>query len=161
MIGLRHTGKNFLLRFIIVIAGVIVPVVAKAQPITPEIRLDAIFASINAIHLGAGATVAAGNYVSAGIVAGAGVSTDGRRSGRLDVIARFQLDPFRESRWAPYAGGGLTTRFDQRENAHTYLMIMLGIDGPVARGAAMAIEGALGGGGRVGIILRRARAARR
>ncbi len=162
MIAPRRTAKKFLLSRIILIGGMLVPGATRAQSsITPEIRLDAILSRTSAVHLGAGATLAAGNYVSAGIVAGAGFSTDGRRSGRLDVLARFHLDPFRESRWAPYAGGGLTTRLDQGENAHTYLMLLLGIDGPVTRNMALSIEGALGGGGRVGIILRRARAARR
>ena len=133
---------------------------AGASPITVEVRLDALFARVDAIHAGVGATVPLGNYVRAGIVGATGLSGDGR-SARIDVLARFHLDPFRESRWAPYAGGGLTTRFDRGRNAHTYLMLLAGIDGPAANGLGTSVEAALGGGGRVGIILRRTRRERR
>jgi len=131
-----------------------------ASPITVEVRLDALFARVDAIHAGVGATVPLGNYVRAGIVGATGLSGDGH-SARIDVLARFHLDPFRESRWAPYAGGGLTTRFDRGRNAHTYLMLLAGIDGPAANGLGTSVEAALGGGGRVGIILRRTRRERR
>lgn len=130
------------------------------SPVTVELRLDALFARVDAIHAGVGATVPLGNYVRAGMVGAAGLSRDGP-SARIDVLARFHLDPFRESRWAPYAGGGLTTRFDRGQNAHTYLMLLAGIDGPAANGLGTSVEAALGGGGRVGIILRRTRTERR
>lgn len=132
----------------------------RASSLAPELRFDAIFARVDAVHLGLGATLPVGNYVCTGIVTAAGFSRDGL-SGRIDLVARFHLDPFRESRWAPYGGGGLTTRFDTGENAHTYLMLLAGIDGPVTRGFGVSVEAALGGGGRLGIILRRARAERR
>lgn len=133
---------------------------SRGSPVAPEVRVDGIFARVDAIHIGVGATIPLGNYVRAGFVAGSGLSVDGRSS-RIDFIARFHLDPFRESRWAPYAGGGLTTRFDQGANAHTYLMLLAGADGPAQNGMAFSVEAALGGGGRVGIILRRARKERR
>jgi len=140
---------------------------AQASPATPpqsrfapELRVDALFGRTDALHLGAGATIPAGTYVRAGIIGAAGFSRDGL-SGRIDILARFHLDPFREKRWAPYGGAGLTTRYETGEEAHTYLMILAGADGPVSRGWAPSVEAALGGGGRVGLVFRRATAERR
>ncbi|MEO5579730.1 MAG: hypothetical protein ABIR58_03665 [Gemmatimonadaceae bacterium] len=132
----------------------------RASPVSAELRLDAIFARVDAFHVGLGATLPAGNYVRAGIVVAGGFSRDGR-SGRIDLVARFHVDPYRESRWAPYGGGGLTTRYDAGDDAHTYLMLLAGIDGPARGGLGISGEAALGGGGRIGIVLRRARAERR
>lgn len=132
----------------------------RPSPIAVEVRVDAIFARVDAVHAGVGATVPLGNYVRAGVITAAGFSSAGR-SARIDVVARFHLDPFRESRWAPYGGGGVTTRYDQGQNAHTYLMLLAGVDGPAAPGLGISVEAALGGGGRLGIILRRTRSERR
>ena len=46
-----------------------------------------------------------------GVLAGLGGSVDAGESepvGRLDVLARFLLDPFRQSRWGFSAGGGVS-----------------------------------------------------
>jgi hypothetical protein len=88
-----------------------------------------------------------------------GASRDGL-SGRIDLLNRFHLDPFRESRWAPYAGGGLSGRFDNGRE-RVYLLLIVGVDGPVSRGLTTSFEGGLGGGGRLGVTIRRAAAERR
>ncbi|HYN81438.1 MAG TPA: hypothetical protein VES88_08050 [Gemmatimonadaceae bacterium] len=128
--------------------------------VAPEVRLDAIIATLSALHAGAGFTTAAGTYVRTGAVAGVGFSRDGL-SGRLDGMARFHFDPFRQSRWAPYGGGGLSGRFDRGEKARAYLMLLLGLDGPDYSGATPSFELGLGGGTRIGVIVRRATAERR
>ncbi len=94
-----------------------------------------------------------GTYVRTGIDGAIGSSKDGI-SGRFDGFARFHLDPFRQHKWAPYGGGGLTARFDDNRSTRYYLLVFLGIDGPVAHKIATSIEAGLGGGGRVGIIIR-------
>ncbi|MDP9177160.1 MAG: hypothetical protein M3O61_05720 [Gemmatimonadota bacterium] len=134
--------------------------VSRPAKLSPEVRLDAIIARVSALHVGAGFTVPAGTYVRTGAVAGVGFSRDGL-SGRLDGMARFHFDPFRQSRWAPYAGGGLSGRFDRGEKARAYLMLLLGLDGPVYGGAAPSFELGLGGGTRIGVIVRQAAAERR
>jgi hypothetical protein len=131
-----------------------------AQSLVPEGRLDAIVSSMSAVHAGAGVTTSLGTYLRSGLVAGAGVSRDGL-SGRVDLVNRFHLDPFRESRWAPYAGGGLTARFDEGHRPRAFLLLLVGIDGPVKNGLTTSIEAGLGGGGRLGVIVRRTRAERR
>jgi len=125
-----------------------------------EGRVDAILASPAAVHAGLGVTTPLGVYVRSGLVAALGASEDGI-SGRVDFINRFHLDPFRESRWAPYAGGGVSVRFDDNRRERPYLMVFAGIDGPPTGGVTVSFEAGFGGGGRIGAILRRSAARRR
>ena len=134
------------------------PVVAQAQAL--EARIDGIVKGPAAVHAAAGFTVPVGTYVRSGIDAGIGSSENGI-SGRLDIFARFHLDPLRQHKWAPYAGGGLTARFDDNRTNRYYLLVVAGIDGPASRGIAPSIEAGLGGGGRIGVMIRRAAAERR
>jgi hypothetical protein len=77
------------------------------------------------------------------------------------------MDPFRQSRWAPYAGAGLSGRYRSERDGgpRAYLLVFLGVEGPLALGAlegwVPAFELGLGGGARVGVILRRGINARR
>jgi hypothetical protein len=132
----------------------------KPPSISIEGRIDAIAASTSAIQAGVGLTTVAGIYVRTGVVGAIGASKNGL-SGRADAFARFHLDPFRESRWAPYGGAGLSTRMEQGERTRAYLLVFAGIDGPIRDGLTTSIEAGLGGGGRIGIILRRAVARQR
>lgn len=133
----------------------------NAMPkVDAEVRLDGIIARVSAVQLGVGATTVAGNYVRIGMDGALGFSRHGL-SGRVDGFARFHFDPFRQSRWAPYGGGGVSGRFDKGEKARAYLLVFLGIDGPANGALSPSFELGLGGGGRVGIILRQARKDRR
>jgi hypothetical protein len=146
------------------------PVVARAQmnqqKLQSEARLDAIFARSGAVEAGYGFTVPVGIYIRSGLVAGIGAGRHGA-DGRTDLISRFSLDPFRQSRWAPYAGAGLSGRYrtDRDGGSHAYLLVFLGVEGPLPLGATAgwvpAVEVGLGGGARVGVILRRGINARR
>ena len=133
---------------------------AKRSIVDPEFRIDGIIARVSALQAGAGVTVVAGTYVRAGIVSGLGFSHDGL-SGRIDGFARFHSDPFRQSRWAPYVGGGISGRFDRVAGARAYLLFLAGLDGPVNNGVTPSVELGLGGGARIGVILRRATGERR
>lgn len=136
--------------------------VAPATParFDPEFRLDAIVARVSAFQAGVGVTLVTGTYVRSGIVGGLGFSRDGL-SGRIDGLARFHFDPFRQSRWAPYGGGGISGRFDRRAGARVYLLLLAGIDGPAKGGMTPSFELGLGGGARIGVIFRRATGERR
>lgn len=127
---------------------------------TPLARVDAIIADRSAVHVGAGLAWSTGTYLRSGIEAGLGSSREGI-SGRLDFVNRFHLDPFRESRWAPYAGGGLSARFDDNRDSRVYLLVLFGVDGPAKRGLSTSFEAGFGGGGRIGIVIRRTSAERR
>lgn len=150
-----------------VVISVCCPFAAAAQRSpepTPKIaiegRIDAIAAAPAAMHAAAGFTIRTGTYLRSGFDAGLGASRDGL-SGRIDFVNRFHLDPFRQSRWAPYGGGGLSVRFDQGGRGRTNLLVFMGVDGPARRGVAPSVEAGLGGGGRIGLIIRRAAAERR
>jgi hypothetical protein len=147
-----------------------VPGVTAAQAVEQgfqsEFRLDAIFARSSAIEAAYGFTVPAGIYMRSGLVAGIGAGRHGVE-GRTDLVARFSLDPFRQSRWAPYAGAGLSGRFRSKLDggSRAYLLVFLGVEGPLPLGERQgwvpALEVGLGGGGRVGVIMRRGVNARR
>jgi hypothetical protein len=136
------------------------------QAFQSELRLDAIFARSSAVQTAYGFTVPAGTYVRSGLVAGIGVGRHGVE-GRTDLIARFSLDPFRQSRWAPYAGAGLSGRYRSEEDggSRAYLLVFVGFEGPLPLGRTAgwvpALEVGLGGGGRVGVIMRKGINARR
>ncbi|MDO8502594.1 MAG: hypothetical protein Q7S20_12195 [Gemmatimonadaceae bacterium] len=146
-------------------AALAMPIVANAQGsnahrMDVEARVDAIVASVSALQAGAGFTTPVGTYLRSGMVTGVGAGRDGL-SGRIDFINRFHLDPFREHRWAPYGGGGLSARFDESRLGRVYLLVFAGVDGPVHHGFTTSVEAGLGGGGRIGVIIRRAAAERR
>jgi hypothetical protein len=131
------------------------------QSIQTEIRADAFFSRTTGVEAALGITVPAGIYVRTGLVAGVGGGPHGVE-GRTDLVARFSMDPFRQSRWAPYAGAGLSGRYLTQEagGSRAYLLVFLGIEGPLraraAGGWVPALEVGLGGGTRVGIGMRTA-----
>jgi hypothetical protein len=136
------------------------------QALQVEGRVDAIVARTTGVEAGLGLSVPSGIYMRTGLVAGIGAGRHGVE-GRTDLISRFSLDPFRQSRWAPYAGAGVSGRYRTKLDggSHAYLMIFLGAEGPLALGATSGIvpafEVGLGGGARFAVILRRGINARR
>jgi len=130
------------------------------QAVQVEGRLDGIFARTAGIEAGLGLSFPSGIYVRSGLVAGLGAGRHGVE-GRTDFVARFSLDPFRQSRWAPYAGGGVSGRYRSSLDggSRAYLLILLGVEGPLPRGRtggwAPAVEVGLGGGARIAIVIRR------
>ena len=131
----------------------------------PEFRLDAISASAMTYHVGFGVSTPMGNYVRLGFVGGGGVSIghgggfvtglDMEPSGRVDLIGRFLLDPFRQSRLGPYAGAGVSWLSASGSTDQTYVVIVLGLEGNPGPRFVPAFELGLGGGARVGLIMRR------
>jgi hypothetical protein len=140
------------------------PTTVLAQMVTQafqsEVLVDGIFARTTGMEAGYGISIPAGIYVRTGLVGGVGAARHGVES-RADFISRFSLDPFRQSRWAPYAGAGLSGRFRALADggAKAYLLVFLGVEGPLPNGQLSgwvpAVELGLGGGARVGLILRR------
>jgi hypothetical protein len=140
---------------------------AAAQASVPrpraEGRIDYLGRNPDAVHAGFGLNVPLATYVRIGIVAAGGPSWDDGRSGssaRADVIARFAFDPFRERRWGVSAGGGLSVRYDElspSENRWRALIaVVLDLEGAVIGSVTPAVQLGLGGGTRVGFILRAA-----
>ena len=125
-----------------------------------EARVDAIFSKQQTAQLGLGLSMFAGTYVRTGILGSIGANEHGG-TGRADAFVRFHLDPFRQSRSAPYGGAGLSTRFDAGSRPRAFLLVFAGIDGPVRNGMTTSFEAGLGGGARIGIVLRQSVAERR
>lgn len=123
-----------------------------------EARIDGFTGDDWAVHAGVGISAPLGTYVRFGPVAGVGTGAHGVSS-RIDLVARFTLDPFREKPWAPFAVGGISARFD--DSSRQYLVLMAGIEGPVRRGWATALEFGFGGAFRAGVALRQATPKRR
>jgi hypothetical protein len=129
-------------------------------PVALEGRVDAIFSKRPTAQAGIGLSMYGGTYVRTGIVGAIGANEDGV-TGRSDAFVRFHLDPFRQSRWAPYGGAGLSGRYDSGSRPRAYLLVFAGIDGPVRNGLATSFEAGLGGGARIGVVIRQAVAERR
>ena len=136
------------------------------QPLQTEGRLDAIVARSAGVEAGFGLSVPAGIYMRTGMVAGIGAGRHGLE-GRTDLMSRFSLDPFRQSNWAPYGGAGISGRYRSSLDggSRAYLLVFLGVEGPVplgqTSGIVPAFEVGLGGGARFAVILRRGINARR
>lgn len=136
-------------------------VAAQQQPTRPyvEYRADAIFARGTTTQLGAGVVLPLGVYVRLGVDAAAGSTWrygDTFGSGRVDAIARFLLDPFRESRLGLSLGGGVSAPIGSAVPSQPpYLTAVLDVEWGRHRGTTPALEIGLGGGTRIGIVLRR------
>jgi hypothetical protein len=145
-------------------AAIATPLGAQAFQFKPrtqiEARADAILGSPSAVQLGVGANVPLDYYVRLGAAVAGGTGwQDGHTTGsaRVDVTARYLLDPFHESRWGFYGGGGLSARWEDSAHWRPYLLLLGGVEGPASRGWRTAFEAGIGGGVRIGIVLRRAR----
>jgi hypothetical protein len=134
--------------------------VAFKPPVQAELRTDLLAGPPAGAQIGAGANIAAGYYLRIGVDAAAGAATrDGSAfaSGRVDIVTRYLLDPFREFKWAPYVGGGFTAQWDRRAARRGDLLLLAGVEGPARGGWLTSVELGLGGGARLGVVLRRAR----
>lgn len=127
-------------------------------------RVDAFFARTEALHAGLGATTDLGSYVRLDAVLAAGVARVSEvtvASGRVEIVGRFLLDPFRQSRWGFYVGSGLIARFDDGTRGKGYLTLLLGTELPGIARTRPAFEVGIGGGTRAGIAIRQGRTNRR
>ena len=75
-------------------------------------------------------------------------------SGRVDALARFLLDPFAESAWGLSIGGGMSALFASRARTHSYLVVVTDLEAPRIGVLIPALQLGLGGGVRVGVVIR-------
>lgn len=123
-----------------------------------EVRVDAIFARVNLLHAGVGAAFRTGYNVRAHVVGAGGVAfKDGEQksSARGDATLRLLLDPYGESRNGLSIGGGVSVLYDGFEKTRAVGVVVLGLEGAPRARVGWALEAALGGGVRVGVVLRR------
>lgn len=146
-------------------AGPLAAQAGRARPPQLELRADAILGRATTGHLGLGGNVALGNYLRAGLAVAGGATRvpggDVVPGGRADLVARFLLDPFREHRFGPYAGAGISVLWDERQRTREAVLIVLGVEGSAAGHVRPALEAGFGGGTRVGVVLRWGRRAAR
>jgi hypothetical protein len=134
--------------------------VTRPRP-RPELRVDYLGRNPDAVHAGLGFNIPVGTYLRVGLVGAGGRSWDDGRSGgsaRVDAIARFSFDPFRERRWGLSAGGGLSIRYDNLSPSadpwRALVAIVLDLEGPAKGSFTPALQIGLGGGARFGVLLR-------
>ncbi|MEO6528107.1 MAG: hypothetical protein ABIP93_15910 [Gemmatimonadaceae bacterium] len=134
------------------------PAPSASVTVVPEVRADVIGGRRTSVQLAAGAQIPIGPYVRLGAIAGIGApvtSGSSGASGRLDVLARFLIDPFRQSSWGLSAGGGVSLRAEARDRIRPNLLLVLDLEGPRwRRGFSPALQVGFGGGARIGVGLR-------
>jgi len=81
-----------------------------------------------------------------------------RASGRVDVVGRFLLDPFRETPVGLSFGGGVSVPYvDGDPRVRPYLTVVIDVEGRIRGPVTPALQVGFGGGTRVGIVLRASR----
>jgi hypothetical protein len=136
----------------------------RAGKARPEFRIDAIGARAPTIQGGLGLAQPVGTYARLVGVIAMGVATHHGRSvaaWRADVATRFVLDPFGESHWALYGAGGVSVMYDEFDMWRPVVAAAIGMEGPPRGTVAPAFELGLGGGVRLGFVLRGVRGDRR
>ena len=124
-----------------------------------EVRADvARIGNRYGVQAGGGVQIPLGYYTRIGVIGAAGADL-GRltqdASGRMDVIARFLFDPFRQQRWGVSAGGGISLRVRSRDRVRPYLVSLIDLEAPrIAHRISPAFQLGLGGGIRLGAALR-------
>jgi hypothetical protein len=145
--------------FVVVVSG---RLHAQGQSLVPglypEFRADAIIARQTAVQAGAGVVVPLGIYVRFSVDAAGGATFaegSSRASGRVDAIGRFLLDPFRETPVALSIGGGVSVPYiDGQDRVRPYLTAVVDVEGRQHGKLTPALQIGLGGGARVGFVLR-------
>jgi hypothetical protein len=123
-----------------------------------EVRQDMTFAREPSAHLGVGLNVRAGYYARLGAALSAGAGRDARQvwvgAQRLDLTARFLLDPFGERPRAWYGGGGVSIAQRPGARAVTAMQLVVGLEGAQEGRVTPSVELGVGGGMRLGVVLR-------
>jgi hypothetical protein len=129
-----------------------------APPAYMEYRADAIFTRGATVQGGLGRVFPLGTYVRLSVDGAAGPTwRDGsvHASGRVDAISRFLLDPFREVPIALSLGGGVSVPYVSGDSrVRPYATVVADIEGRWRSGYTPALQVGLGGGVRMGVVVR-------
>ncbi|OYV66541.1 MAG: hypothetical protein B7Z72_11165 [Gemmatimonadetes bacterium 21-71-4] len=133
---------------------------AGAQRIasSPEFRADVLGPGPYSLQLGTGVNLGAGYYQRLELDLGAGAVRRDHAlvgAGRVDALMRVLLDPFGRERWGLSLAGGVSARYEAGDRVRPYLVGALDFEGPLTHGTRVAYQLGLGGGIRVGVVLRR------
>jgi hypothetical protein len=148
----------------VLLLAMVLPSGARAQqqtiPVVPELRVDVIAADrATSVQGAVGLEIPFGYYVRAGVLGGAGVSRarggSSHAAGRVDLLGRFLLDPFRQSRLGFSAGAGVSLRAESGDRVRPQLLVALELEGRrSSNGVSPSFQLGLGGGVRAGVALR-------
>jgi len=132
---------------------------AQGRPASyAEYRADVIAGSATAAQAGGGLVLPFGVYVRTSLDGAIGATwRDGaaRTSGRADVISRFLLDPFRETPIVLSMGGGVSVPYANGDTrVRPYLTVVVDVEGRQHGAITPALQVGLGGGVRLGVVLR-------
>jgi hypothetical protein len=136
----------------------------QAARVRPELRADAAVGHALVVLAGAGLVTDAGFSTRLAATLGGGLATTGGDPrGVLEgtLVARYLLDPMRQSRRGLYAGGGVGGRAQEGAPPRWFLVGLVGIEGRGAGAFTPALELGVGGGVRVGLVLRPTQRGRR
>lgn len=128
----------------------------RPSTLRPELRLDYIGGAPSALHLGAGLSARAGNYVRVGGNIGVAPGPLGGAGNRahVDLTARFMLDPYRQARFGASLGGGVSVRY-QDERARAFALLVADLETGRTRRWSPFFRIGLGGGPRLTVGVRR------
>lgn len=133
----------------------------EAQGVEPppyfEYRVDAIEGRGTTLQGGVGYTVAMATYMRVAAVAAVGPQWRGGETsvaGRTDIIARFVLDPLRQTPVGISFGGGLSVPYESGLVTRPYLSAVVDVEGKRYGPLTPAIQLGLGGGTRLGVVFR-------
>jgi hypothetical protein len=129
----------------------------NAARVRAEVRTDAIFARVNLLHAGVGVAVRTAYNVRLHLAGAGGVAIkngEQESSVRGDATLRLLLDPFGETTTGLSIGGGVGVLHDGFEKTRPVGILVLGIEGAARKPVVWALEIGLGGGARVGLVLR-------
>ena len=132
----------------------------QGQNLGREFRVDAVTARRSAIEGGLSIILPAGVYVRNSLTVAAGVANRSAASsaavGRAEILSRFLLDPFRESPYGLSVGGGVGfTNLVDGARWRPYLAAAIDLELKAAGGFQPAVQLGLGGGARLGVVLRK------
>jgi hypothetical protein len=126
-----------------------------------EFRQDVTVAREPGAHLGVGLNLRADYYVRLGVSLSSGAV---RRDSdvwvgaqRLDLTARYLLDPFGERPRGWYGGAGVSVAQLPGQGASASLQLLVGLEGRPGKSLIPAVELGVGGGVRLGVVVRRKR----
>jgi hypothetical protein len=134
-----------------------VPAQRIELPSYVEYRADAIDGRGTTAQAGLGYTMPLGIYVRVAAIGAIGPQwRDGRTlmAGRSDLIARFLLDPFRQTPVALSIGGGVSVPYQQGAVSRPYLAAVIDVEGRRHGRLTPALQVGIGGGTRIGLGFR-------
>jgi hypothetical protein len=136
------------------------PAAAQRIPISHELRVDGIAARRSAVEAGGSIIVPFGVYARTGFTAAGGLAdrdSGSKAVGRVEILSRFLLDPFRESPYGLSIGAGVgATNLTAASRWTPYLVAAVDLELSQVSGWIPAVQVGLGNGTRLGISLRSA-----